>query len=81
MGGLTAPRDAMALHAERSLDDAERNAERLENRPLLDVEFEVRGRGLELLARIEGAGEVHSMCGEGVRKPRPSLSTSWRSSS
>ena len=41
MRGLAAERDLVALDAERSQDDAERQVERLEDRPLLDVQLEV----------------------------------------
>ena len=41
---LAAPRDEVALDAERAEHDAERQVERLEHRALLDVQLEIRGR-------------------------------------
>src|SRR4051794_18359562 len=38
---LTAPGDLMALDSERAEDDPERKVQRLEHRPLLDVELQV----------------------------------------
>ena len=61
MGRLAAPRDAVALDAERAEDDAEREVERLEDGPLLDMELEVRGGRHELGARIERAVEVDAV--------------------
>ena len=46
---LTAERDLVALDAERAEHDAEREAHRLEHRPLLDVQLEV-GRGVRRAA-------------------------------
>ena len=55
---LAAPRDAVALDAERAEHDAERQIERLEHRPLLDVQLEVGGGGVELprARRARGRG-------------------------
>ena len=70
MRGLAAPRDPVALDAERAEDDAEREAERLEHWALLDVELEVRGRGVELRPRVERAVEIDAVRGERVREAR-----------
>ena len=53
---LAAPGDPVALDAERAEHRAERQVQRLEHRPLLDVQLEVGGRVLELRARLERAG-------------------------
>ena len=58
---LSLPRDLVPFDAERPEDDAEREIHRLQHRPLLDVQLEVRGRRLELLARVEGAVEVDAV--------------------
>ena len=55
---LAAPRDAMALDAERPEHDAEREVHALEHRPLLDVQLEVGGGVLELTRRLGRAVEV-----------------------
>ena len=56
----------MALDAERALHDAERQIERLEHRPLLDVELEV-GRGvLELCPRLRCPVQVDAVGSEGL---------------
>ena len=82
MRRLAAPRDPVALDAERPEHDAEREAERLEHRPLLDVQLEVGGRVLELRPRLERAVEVDAVRGERVREARLRReSTSCRSSS
>ena len=69
--GLAAPRDEVALDAEGAEDDAERQVERLEHRPLLDVELEVRRRVLELPPRLERAVEVDAVLGERVGQRDP----------
>src|SRR5207244_4675873 len=48
MRGLPPERDEVPLDAERAEDDAERQIHRLEHRPLLDVQLEVRRSLLEL---------------------------------
>ena len=53
--GLAAPGDPVALDAERAEHGAERQVQRLEHRPLLDVQLEVGGCVLELRARVERA--------------------------
>src|SRR5437016_4242249 len=55
--GLAAEGDLVPLDAEGSEDDPERQIERLEHRPLLDVELEVRRGALELLPRFERSVE------------------------
>ena len=55
MGGLPAKGDLVPLNPERPQDDAERQVERLEDGPLLDVELQVAGGAVELLPRLEGA--------------------------
>ena len=63
---LTVPGDPVALDSERSEDDAEREPERLEHRPLLDVELEVGGRRVELRARVERRVEIDAVRGERI---------------
>ncbi len=53
MGRLTAPRDPMALDAERPQHHTERKTEALEHRALLDVQLEVRRGRVELHPRGE----------------------------
>ena len=48
MRRLALPRDEVALDAERSQHDSERQIQRLEHRALLDVQLEVGGGVLEL---------------------------------
>ena len=60
----------MALDAEGAQDDAERQVERLEHRPLLDVQLQIGGGALELRARVERAVEIHAVSGHGVGKRR-----------
>ena len=67
---LAAPREARALDAERPEHDAEREVHRLEHRPLLDVQLEVRRGVLELRARGERAVEVHAVLVQRVRAAR-----------
>ena len=69
--GLAAERDRVALDAEGAEHDAERQVERLEHRPLLDVELEVGRRVFELRARLERAVEVDAVRGERVRERDP----------
>ena len=66
MRRLARPGDLVALHAEGPEHDAERQVERLEHRPLLDVQLEIRGRALELRARIERAVEVDAVLAQRV---------------
>ena len=61
MRRLAAEGDLVALDAERAEDDAERQVERLEHGPLLDVELEVRGRAGELAVRVERRVEVDAV--------------------
>ncbi len=63
---LAAPGDARALDAERPEHDAERQLERLEHRPLLDVELQVGARPLELRAGLERAVELDAVLAERV---------------
>jgi hypothetical protein len=58
----------VALHAERPQHDAEGEAQRLQHRPLLDVELEIRRRILELRASLERAVEVDAVGRERVGK-------------
>ena len=58
---LAAEGDLVALDAERAEHDAERQAERLEHRALLDVQLEVGGGVLELAARLERVVEVDAV--------------------
>ena len=58
----------MALDAERSENDAERQVHRFQNRPLLDVQLEVRRGTLELGARVERPVEVDAVRPQGVGK-------------
>jgi len=58
VSGLAAEGDLVALHAKGSEDDTEREVERLEHRPLLDVQLEVGGRVLELLPGFERSVEL-----------------------
>jgi hypothetical protein len=60
----------VALHPERPQDDAEWEAERLENGALLDVELEVGGSGVELAARVDRLVEVDPVLGERLGKGR-----------
>src|SRR5436190_1339021 len=66
--GLALPRHEVALDAERAEDDAERETHRLQHRPLLDVQLEVGGRALHLLARRERIVEVDAVLCERVRQ-------------
>ena len=69
--GLPAPDHAVALDAEGAEHRAERKVERLEHRPLLDVQLEVGGRRLELSARLERAVEVDAVRGQRVGQRDP----------
>ena len=64
------PGDPPALDAERAEHGAEREVQRLEHRPLLDVELEVGGRALELRARLERAVEVDAVRARARRAAR-----------
>src|SRR4249920_1803190 len=66
--GLSSPGDPVALDAEGSEYDSEREIQRLENGALLDVELEIGGRRFELIARFEGVVEIDSVTGERVRQ-------------
>src|SRR5204863_329158 len=66
--GLAPEGDLVALNAEGPEDDAERQAHRLEHRPLLDVQLEVGGRALELTPRLRRAVEVDAVPGHHVRQ-------------
>ena len=68
VGRLAAPRDAVPLDAEGSQYDPERQAERLEDGALLDVQLEVGGRRVELAPRLERSVEVDPVLGERVRE-------------
>src|SRR2546429_7574352 len=52
VGSLPAEGDLVPLDAEGAEDDPERQVERLEHRPLLDVELEIRSSIDELAARL-----------------------------
>ena len=69
--GLAGERDEVSLDAERPEHDSERQLERLEHRPLLDVQLEVGGRALELAARLERAVELDPVGADRVGKRDP----------
>ena len=71
---LAAPRDLVALDAERPEHDAEREVHRLEHRPLLDVQLEIRGGVLELRARRRARGRGRRR----ARAARPASATPSR---
>jgi cob(I)alamin adenosyltransferase len=52
---LTAERDLVAFHPERSQHDTQRQVECLQHRALLDVELEIGGCAVEAAARRERA--------------------------
>ena len=58
MRGLAAEGDLVPLDAERAEHDAQRQIHRLQHRPLLDVQLEVSGRVLELLAAPRARGRA-----------------------
>ena len=58
--------DLVTLHAERPQDDPQRQVHRLEHRPLLDVQLQVRRRALELRAGVERRVQVDAMLGDGI---------------
>src|SRR5581483_10374746 len=64
--GLAPERDSVALDAEGAEYDAERKTERLEHRPLLDVELEVGGGGPELRAGFQRPVELDAVLAERV---------------
>ena len=68
--GLAAEGDLVALDAEGAEDDAEREVERLEHRALLDVQLEVGGGVLEMLAS-SCLVEVDAVLGEHVGERVP----------
>ena len=58
MGRLASEGHLVPLDAERSQHDSQRKLERLQHRPLLDVQLEV-GRGvLELAPRLERSVQI-----------------------
>ncbi len=67
MGRLAPERHLVAFDAERPEHDTERDPHRLEHRPLLDVELDVRGRALELGAGVERPVEVDAVLSESIR--------------
>ena len=71
VGGLAAEGDEVALDSEGAEDDTERQVERLEHRPLLDVELEVRRGAFELSSRLESAVEIDAVLGQRVRQGDP----------
>ena len=72
---LAAPGDPVALDAERAEHGPERQPERLEHRPLLDVQLEVGRRVLELRARLERAVELDAV----LARARPAARSPSRS--
>ena len=73
MRRLAAPRDAVALDAERAEDDAERQIERLEDGSLLDVELEVGGRARRAAARASSAESRSTPCAASASGSRDSV--------
>ncbi len=71
VGGLSAEGDLVAFDAESAEDDSERELHRLEHGPLLDVELQIGGRALELLARVERMIEIDTELAQGVREGDP----------
>jgi hypothetical protein len=67
VSSLALPRDLVTLDAEGPEHDTERQTERLEHRPLFDVQLEVRGGALELLPRVERAIEVNAVFAQRIR--------------
>jgi hypothetical protein len=65
---LAAKRDLVTLDAERPDHGPERESERLEHRPLLDVELEVGGGALELSSTFPCPVELDAVLGQSVRK-------------
>ena len=81
MGGLSLPRDPVALDPERAEHHSERQVERLEDRALLDVQLEICRRVLELAARFEGSIEVDVELAQSVGESDAVLVPKPRSSS
>ena len=81
MSRLAAPGDPGALDPERAEHDPERQSQRLEHRPLLDVKLEVGARALQLRARLGCAVEIDAVLAERVREGNPVPVLSFRSSS
>ena len=71
MGGLAAERDLVPLDAERPEHDAEREVERFEHGPLLDVQLEIGDGAFELAARVERRVELDPVLAQCVRKRDP----------
>ena len=71
--GLAAEGDLVPLDPERPEHDAQRQAHRLEHRPLLDVQLEVGGGALQLRARLQRAVELDAVLAQriGQRHARP----------
>ncbi len=69
--GLASPGDPVALDPERPEHRAERQPERLEHRPLLDVQLQIGGSALELRARFERPVELDPVLAQRVRKRHP----------
>ena len=68
MRGLAREGDLMPLDAERPEHHAQRQAQRLEHGPLLDVQFEV-GRGtFQLTTSVERTVEIHPVLAQRVGK-------------
>ena len=63
---LSRPGDLVALDSERAEHDAERQIDRLEHRPLLDVQLEIGGSVLELRARVERTIEIDAVLAQCV---------------
>ena len=81
--GLAAERDLVALDAERPEHDAERQIQRLEHRPLLDVQLEVARPRSRAAPRLQRAVELDAVRAQARRAapPRPrraaARSSSW----
>ena len=71
MGGLAAEGDLVALDAERPEHDAERQVQRLEHRPLLDVQLEIGRRPLQLRARLQRPVELDPVGAQRVGQRHP----------
>ena len=71
MRGLAAEGDLVPLDTERSQHDPEREPHRLEHRPLLDVQLEVRGGVLQLRARLERPVELDAVLGSASGSATP----------
>ena len=66
MRSLPTPGEARSLHAEGAEDDTEREIQRLEHRPLLDVQLQVRRSCRELRVRVGRASKVYAARSECV---------------